>query len=143
MRAPPLPARLAIGFFFVLVVGTLGGVARKQALEIVRGAAHVRDVQVGRLLWADVDEGGLHAREHALDPALVDVAGDPPFALSLDVELAEETVFDEGDACFGTVGVDDEEARHSGSHQILRAARVRADGNVRVHGRSLATERLV
>ena len=57
-----------------------------QALEIVGRTAHVRDVDVRRLLEADVDEGGLHARKHAFDPTLVDVSGDPAFALALDVE---------------------------------------------------------
>ena len=63
---------------------------------------------------ADVDERRLHSRQHALDAALVDVAGDATLALPLDVELAEETVFDERDARFGAVGVDDQEAvRHT------------------------------
>ena len=56
------------------------------------GVGEVGDVQEGRLLEADVDEGGLHAREHAHHLALVDVAGDAVVAAALDVELDERGV---------------------------------------------------
>src|SRR5437773_586977 len=87
-----------------------GPFAGEQALQIVRRAAHVRDVQVGRLLETDVDEGGLHPGQHAFDAALVDVAGDPALLLALDVELAEQTVLDQGNAGLGTVCVNHQKA---------------------------------
>ena len=81
--------------------------AGEQPLEVVGRAPHVGDVEVGALLEADIDEGGLHPGEHALDPTLVDVARDPTLALPLDVELAEKPVFYERDPRLGTIGVDD------------------------------------
>jgi len=85
-----------------------------QPLEIVGRAPHVRDVQVGALLEADVDERGLHPGEHPFDAAFIDVAGDPSFALAFDVELAEEPIFDEGYAGLRAVGVDHQEAMRHG-----------------------------
>ena len=67
-------------------------------LEVLGRAAHVADVEEGGLLHADVDERRLHARQHALDPALVDVADDAALALALDVELDELPLLDERDA---------------------------------------------
>ena len=94
----------------VLVGGRAAGLARQQTLEVVGRAAHVRDVQVRALLEADVDERRLHPGEHALDPSLVDVAGDPTLALALDVELAQVPVLDQRDPGLRAVGVDYEEA---------------------------------
>ena len=45
------------------------------------------DVQEAVSLQADVHERRLHAREHVVDDALVDVADDRPLAPALDVEL--------------------------------------------------------
>ncbi len=87
---------------------------REKPRQIVGRAAHVGDVQVGRLLETDVDERGLHPGQHALDAALVDVSRDPTLAFPLDVELAKKSVFDERNPGFGAVGVDDQEAiRHA------------------------------
>jgi hypothetical protein len=134
---------LAVGLFLVLVVRRLRGIPREQTASDHR-ACRARPTRAGtRLLGPDVDEGGLHSGQHALDAPLVDVSGDAAFALALDVQLAQQAVFDQRDPRLGAVGIDDEEARHSGSYQNLRAARGRADGNVRVHGRSFATEWLV
>ncbi len=66
-------------------------------------------MEVGALLEADVDEGGLHAGEHALDPTLVDVAGDPPLALPLDVKLAEIPVLHERDPSLRSIRVDNDQ----------------------------------
>ena len=109
MRAPP-PARAASSASSSSSLGRPARLAGEQPLEVVGRAAHVRDVQVGALLEADVDERRLHAGQHALDPTLVDVAGDATLALPLDVELAEVAVLDERDPGLRTVGVDDEEA---------------------------------
>ena len=109
MRAPP-PARARRRLRRRRRPSSRLDSARKQALEVVGRAAHVRDVQVGALLEADVDERGLHPGEHALDPALVDVAGDAALALALDVELAQVPVLNERDPGLRPVGVDDEQA---------------------------------
>ena len=53
-----------------------GLLRRRPALDVVTVVAHVAPVQDGVLGDADVDEGGLHARQHVLDPAPVDVAVD-------------------------------------------------------------------
>ena len=140
MRAPPPRARARRPrppLRHRVVAVRLG---RQQPLEVVGRAAHVGDVQVGALLEADVDEGGLHPGQHALDAALVDVAGDPAFALALDVELAEVPVFDERDPGLRTVGIDYQEAMRHGHasgqaiEKITEPSRRRhADANVRVH----------
>ncbi len=53
-------------------------------------------MQEGRLLQADVDEGGLHPGQDPDHPALVDVAHDPPAAGALDVDLLQEPVLHDG-----------------------------------------------
>ena len=50
------------------------------------------DVQEPVALEADVDERRLHAGEHVVDDALVDVADDRPLAAALDVELGDLAV---------------------------------------------------
>jgi hypothetical protein len=47
------------------------------------------DVQEAVLVQADVDEGGLEAGQHVVDPALVDVADDRAVAATLEVELGD------------------------------------------------------
>ncbi|MCY1411216.1 hypothetical protein D9M71_265980 [compost metagenome] len=47
----------------------------------------------GRSLQADVDEGRLHARQHADHLALVDVADDAAALGALDVHFLQHTVF--------------------------------------------------
>ena len=113
MRAPPC-ARAASAASSSSSSERLDDSRREKPRQIVGRAAHVGDVQVGRFLEADVDERRLHSRQYALDAALVDVSRDPTFAFPLDVELAEETVFDERNPGFGAVCVDDQEAiRHA------------------------------
>ena len=58
------------------------------------------DVEERRALEADVDEGGLHAREHAHDLAEVDVADVAAVRAAIDVELDELPVLHQGDAGF-------------------------------------------
>ena len=63
---------------------------------------HVAPVEDGVLRGADVDEGGLHARQHVLDPADVDVAVD----LADVVGRAAHVVLDEAAALeHGDLGV--------------------------------------
>ena len=70
-------------------------------VEIV-GPDEVLDVQERRALLADVDEGGLEAGEDAGDFAEDDVpdAAGVFVAGTLDVELGDDAVLDEGDAGF-------------------------------------------
>ena len=56
----------------VLDPGLLGG----SALDVLPVVAHVAPVEDRVLRDADVDEGGLHARQDVLDPAPVDIAVD-------------------------------------------------------------------
>ncbi len=67
------------------------GAARGGGLEVVLVVAHVPPVQDGVLGRSDVDEGGLHAGQHVLDPTQVDVAVD----LSGVVRLAGNVVLDQ------------------------------------------------
>jgi hypothetical protein len=68
-----------------------------------RGAAvdvDVGDVEEGGALEADVDERRLHPGQHASDLAGVDVADPAALERSLDVQLLDRTVLDDGDAGF-------------------------------------------
>ena len=49
----------------------------------------IADVEKGGLFEADIDEGGLHAREDAGDAPQGDRPGDAPVAVALDIELGE------------------------------------------------------
>ena len=58
---------------------------------------HVGDMQEGRAFEADLDEGALHARQHPLDLAQVDVADDAAAGRALDVQLLHHRVLEHGD----------------------------------------------
>src|SRR5262249_49088868 len=73
-------------------------------------ADHVLDVQERGAVEPDVDEGRLHAREHAGDLAEVHVPHRAAIARPLDEELGEDSIFDERDARLTDVDVDDERA---------------------------------
>ena len=60
-------------------------------------------MQEGGLVHADVDEGGLHAGQHAADLALVDVAHDAALGLALHMHFLQQAVLDQGDPGFGGV----------------------------------------
>jgi hypothetical protein len=83
-------------------------VACQVRLEII-GANQVFDVEERGPLEAHVDEGGLHAREHAAHLPHVDVAERSFLGFALDVELDDDAVFDERDANLANIDVDDEE----------------------------------
>jgi len=99
-------------------------------LALPHGLGHVEERV---LLEADVDEGRLHPGKDALDAALVDVPGNAALTLSLDVELTEKPVFDEGDPGLRSIGVDHQEAlAHRGQWRVegyekLRVAGAHAD----------------
>jgi hypothetical protein len=106
--------------------------APRDALVVVldgRGRARRRGGDVARvqergLVLADVDEGGLHAGEHAQDLALVHVAHGPALALALDVELGQDPVLDQGDPGLRAIGVDNNDGiRHGGGAFLAQPGR--------------------
>jgi hypothetical protein len=105
---------LLAGVHELLDVGDLAGGPTGDAVaaDLVDRGARTRDVtgvQECGLVLTDIDECGLHARQHAQDFALVDVADDPALAFALDEQLGEDTVLDQCDPGFGAVGVDDDD----------------------------------
>ena len=77
-------------------IGTCGA-------SLWRGPVAARVVQVGhvqegRALEPDVDEGALHARQHARHLAQVDVADQAALERALEVELLQRAVLDHGHA---------------------------------------------
>ena len=59
------------------------------ALALELGRDDLVDVEEAVLLEADVDERGLHAGQHVVDDALVDVAGDRAAVGALEVDLGD------------------------------------------------------
>jgi hypothetical protein len=88
----------------VLALGEL------ELLGEVRVAVDVAHVEEGGLLEPDVDEGGLHAGEHADHAPLVDVADDALLALALEVELVDGAALDQRHARLRAGGVDHQDA---------------------------------
>ena len=74
------------------------------ALEL--GADDLVDVEEAVLLEADLDERGLHARQHVVDDAEVDVAGDRAALRPLEVDLGDLVVLEHGDALLARVDRD-------------------------------------
>src|SRR5258708_16110635 len=70
------------------------------------GADDLVDVEEAVLLEADLDECGLHPRQHVVDGAEVDVAGDRALFRPLEVDLGNDTVLDHGDALLARVDRD-------------------------------------
>ena len=60
----------------------------------------VGSVEKGGLLQPDVHERRLHAREHASDAPLVNVADATFFLVAFDEKLGKAVVFHDGDARF-------------------------------------------
>src|SRR5262249_15304190 len=89
-------------------------VALQEVLDLAAAAAlelgrdNLVDVQEAVLLEADLDEGGLHAREDVVDCALVDVAGDRAAFRTLEVHLGGAAVFDHCDSLLADVDRDEE-----------------------------------
>jgi hypothetical protein len=103
----------------------------------VLGVARVPDVgyvQEGRALQADVDEGRLHAGQHAHHLAEVDVADQTTRERALDVEFLDGGLLDDGHARFLRRDIDEDVFGHGGiprervsapaSGQVLRARSV-------------------
>ena len=72
------------------------------------GRGDVRGVQECRAFQPHVDEGGLHAGQHALHAALVQIADDAAPALTLDEQLHEHAVLDERGAVLAWRDVDED-----------------------------------
>ena len=77
------------------------------------GVRDVRGVQERGAFEPDVDERRLHAGQHALHAALVEIADDAAPALPLDEELGQHAVFDERRAVLAWRDVDQDFRRHS------------------------------
>uniref|UniRef100_A0A7S4D5R6 Uncharacterized protein n=1 Tax=Heterosigma akashiwo TaxID=2829 RepID=A0A7S4D5R6_HETAK len=73
-------------------------VALVAAMAELRGAVQIGHMQEGRALQADVDEGALHAGQHAHHLAEVDVADQAPLQGALEVQLLHRPVLDHGHA---------------------------------------------
>jgi hypothetical protein len=89
---------------------SMGGSGRRAALA---AGVQVGHVQEGGALQADVDEGALHARQHAHHLAQVDVAHQAALERALDVQLLHRAVLDDGHARFLRGPVDEEDVLHA------------------------------
>src|SRR5439155_15498199 len=66
------------------------------------------DVEEAVLLETDLDEGGLHAGQHVVDGAEVDVPGDRTALRALEVDLGDAIVLEHGDALLADVHRDEQ-----------------------------------
>src|SRR5262249_38995851 len=89
--------------------------ALDQVLDLARAAAALElgaddlvDVEEAVLLEADLDERRLHPRQHVVDGAEVDVAGDRAALGTLEVDLGDDVVLEDGDALLAGVDRDEE-----------------------------------
>ena len=98
------------------------GVTRTMLLAAFLAVPHVRHVQKGRTLQPDVDEGRLHARQHARDLAQVHVADQAPLQRALHVQFLH------GAVSFGSVEFgEDAFLSHKLVFQEMRAAKAYKD----------------
>ena len=79
----------------------LGGIAVDAVLP------DVGDMQEGRALQADVDEGGLHPGQHALHFADIDVAHQAALAAAFDMQFLHDALLHHRDARFLRGDVDE------------------------------------
>ena len=84
------------------------------AVAVLPVLPDVGDVQERGPLETDLEEGALHARQHAGDPAEVDVADQPARARPLDVELLHHALLEHRDARFLGGYVDEDLMGHRG-----------------------------
>ena len=116
-RAPLVPigslttcTRMSSPSFTRLRMSSTARGADQRALGIRR--RDVRGVQERGAFQAHVDECRLHAGQHALHAALVEIADDAAPALPLDEQLGEHAVLDERRAIFARRHVDENFRRH-------------------------------
>ncbi len=65
------------------------------------------DVEEAVLLQADLDERGLHSRQDVVDRAEVDVAGDRAALRTLEIDLGDAVVLEDGDPLLADVHGDE------------------------------------
>ena len=101
--------------------------ALDQILDLPRALAALElraddlvDVEEAVLLEPDLDERGLHAREHVVDDAEVDVPGDRPPLRPLEVDLGDAVVLEDRDALLADVDRDHQLALRRGQRRTLR-----------------------
>jgi hypothetical protein len=82
------------------------------AVAVLAVLPDVGDVQERRALEADLDEGALHAGQHARDAPEVDVADQTPRAGALDVQLLHDALLEHRDAGFLRGYVDEDFMGH-------------------------------
>ena len=80
--------------------------------------ADVPGVEKGVFVKADVDKGGVHAREDVLDAADIDVPRQLFVALALKIQLGQSPVFKEGQARLAAETVDEDRLAHAFFHSI-------------------------
>ena len=92
--------------------------------DLVIVEAEVAPVQHGVLRCPDVDEGGLHAGQHVLDPTEVDVPVDLRRVVGRprDVVLDERAPFEHGDLSGGRADMDNHEVAPEGPAATVGAA---------------------
>src|SRR4029077_18573594 len=78
------------------------------------------DVEEAVLLETDLDERRLHAREHVVDDAEVDVPGDRAALGTLEVDLGDAVVLEDRDPLLAHVDGDDELPLRGGERRPLR-----------------------
>ena len=112
--------------------------ALDQILDLARALAALElraddlvDVEEAVLLEADLDERGLHARQHVVDDAEVDVPGDRAALGPLEVDLGDLVVLEHGDALLARVDRDDELALRLRQRRALRRRAPAGLGGVR------------
>ena len=87
----------------------------------------VGHMQEGGALQADVDEGRLHARQHAHDLAEIDVADQPARQRAFDVQFLHGALQDQRDARFLRGDVDQDFFVHGPAVRIVQSASYTAD----------------
>ncbi len=119
LRAILVVEDLLGGAHFQTVVFGEVGAPRDVALEVV-GTDQVLDVQERSALLPDVHKGRLHARKDAGDFAQIDVAYGGSAARSLRLKLGDDAVFDQRDARFSKLDVNDQQVlRHVPTFKYL------------------------
>ena len=110
---------------------------RQVLFEIIR-TDEIFDVEERGALLANVDEGRLHSGEHTAHFPEVDVPKGAAVGQALDVELGDDSVFNEGDSHFANVDVDDEQISAHFAQFSARARRAMGRAPARLaSGRAL------
>src|SRR5437868_1494373 len=90
------------------------------ALALELGADDLVHIEEAVLLEADLDERGLHAGQHVVDGAEVDVARDRALVRPLEIDLGDAVVLEDRDALLADVDGDEELALGGRERRALR-----------------------